>query len=435
MRNTTLIDFFSTRTLITVSISCLLLSDAVEYMSTTMQIHLDATTIMAVLKLVSLLSLVIIARRLRWQPEMPQWGLLLFRLSILCNTVTIVRGFITAEDYWDWKYISLYTSFALWVQMAVLVGILYEDAREIMRLIVTRLFLFGFIAIPLTLKIDTEQELFARGMMISVCFFILASPYFEKKWRWLVFLVAATAVYIAYDFRTNVIRIVVCYLIIGLYYARKYITVPMLRAVCLSMLLIPPVLLYLGVTDKFNVFKPAGDDIEKFEFDYASGKQSNAAIDTRTFLYEEVFRTLKQRNSFLLGEGGSGKYTTEYFDESVDQNKGRYGSEVGFLNTLLYSGIVGVLLYGALLFCGAYFAINQSNNFFCKMLGIFLCFRWVLFFIEDFTAYNMNNYLIWVAVGFCLSKRFRSLQDHEIASYFDFKKSRVPRAVVQEQVA
>jgi hypothetical protein len=421
------------RLIIILSFACLLLSDMVEYMSTAMQLHIDATYITAVMRTVSLGCLVLLSFRLKWRALIPPRAIIYFKLLIAWNTITIIRGFFTAQDYWDWKYLILNTSFALWVPYAILVGVLFELSKDLFRLIITRLFLFGFIIIPLTLNIDTERELYSRGMMISVCFFILASPYFERKWQWLVFLVAATAIYFSYDFRTNVIRIFISLLIIVLFYTRKYVTGGLVKTICLIFFLAPIFFLTLGVTGQYNIFRPKGDDIEKYEFDYDNGKQSNIAIDTRTFLYEEMFSSMSKKNSFLLGEGAAATYKTDYFDDSVDQDKGRYGGEVGFLNTLLYSGIVGVLLYATMLFGAAYYAVNYSNNFLCKMLAIFLSFRWTLFFIEDYTGYNVNNYFIWVIAGLCFSRGFRAMPDSELLEYFNFSKKTAHDTVLVEK--
>jgi hypothetical protein len=233
--------------------------------------------------------------------------------------------------------------------------------------------------------------------------------------------VAAATIILSIDFRANVIRIILATLIIFLYYARKYVPLKWIKFACLTFFVTPILFLFLGVTGQYNIFKPS-DNIDKYEFSYDDGTERNIALDTRTFLYQEVFATMQGNNSFVWGEGGAGTYKTEYFDDSVDYNKGRYGTEVGFLNVLLYSGILGVIFYAVIIFSAGYYAVNYSNNFLCKMLALFLAFRWVLFFIEDFTRYDVNYYFLWIAVGLCFSKDFRSLSDAELMEYFNFKK-------------
>ena len=50
-----------------------------------------------------------------------------------------------------------------------------------------------------------------------------------------------------------------------------------------------------------------------------------------------------------------------------------------------------------IVFFTAYFAVNRSNNNFSKMLGMYLIFHWLLYFLEvprSFDIYNFFFYLI-----------------------------------------
>ena len=192
-----------------------------------------------------------------------------------------------------------------------------------------------------------------------------------------------------------------------------------MKSACLVCFIIPPIFLVLGITNQYNIFKPT-DDIDKYAIAYDNGMESNLATDTRTFLYQEVFSSMQENHSFIFGEGAAAKYKTEYFDDMGAQNNARYGAEVGFLNTLLYSGVIGILSYALVLFSAVYYGVARSNNFFCKMLALFLAFRWIVFFIEDFTVYDSNYYFLWLSAGLCLSKEFRALTDADIKQYFTF---------------
>ena len=136
---------------------------------------------------------------------------------------------------------------------------------------------------------------------------------------------------------------------------------------------------------------------------------------------------IKRDSSFIIGEGGGAGYDTYWFADTTLTERGRYGSEVGFLNTLLYSGAVGVFLYGLILFVSAFYAINQSNNYLCKMLGLFLAFQWVMFFLENITKMDLNFYFIWIAIGLCLSNRFRALTDVEVKQFFNLYEYQLSR--------
>jgi|GEM_PF-723134 len=412
------------RLLIIVSFFCALFSDAIYYMSVSMRISMDATYFILTLKLISLSCLLAMSARLKWKLKFPAWPNLLFSLMIIWNVITIVRGGLLSKDYWDWKYLLLNTAYTFLIPYAVITGALYTYTASLFNAMVTRLFIIGFLVIPLTLKMDLERELFPRGLMITVCFFILFIPYLKPKWRIVVACVAFVSVFIALGFRSNLIRIFAATGIMTMYYFRRFITSSMLKLTCLALLTAPLIFLFLGLSGQYNIFKPT-EDIDKYTFDYNNGTdEGNLAEDTRTFLYQEVLSSMQQNHSFWLGEGATAKYKTAYFDDEPGQTSGRYGSEVGVLNTLLYSGIIGVVLYALVLFSAIYYGINYSSNFLCKMLAVFLAFRWVVFFIEDFIQYDMNYYFLWMAIGLCLSKDFRALTDADLKTYFDFPANR-----------
>ncbi len=145
------------------------------------------------------------------------------------------------------------------------------------------------------------------------------------------------------------------------------------------------------------------------------GGTRNLFVDNRTFLYVEVISSLIKDNSFALGKGATGKYQTDFYDFGDD--RGRYMSEVGFLNTLLFSGILGVIIYFIFLFTVSFYAIYQSNNWLSKIFGLFIAFRWNLFFIEEFTLFDLNFFFYWILLGVVSSKAFRSMNDSELAAY------------------
>ena len=102
----------------------------------------------------------------------------------------------------------------------------------------------------------------------------------------------------------------------------------------------------------------------------------------------------------------------------LGDHRGRYGAEVGFLNILLYSGIIGVILYLLMLLTASYYAIFHSNNFLSKMLGLLLAGRWITFFIEEFTNFDLNNVFIWIIIGMVSCIEFRALSDDDLKLFF-----------------
>ena len=57
-----------------------------------------------------------------------------------------------------------------------------------------------------------------------------------------------------------------------------------------------------------------------------------------------MLSSVLENNALIFGGGATAKYKSDMFI-TIDDGRGRYGAEVGFLNTLLYAGAVGVLFY------------------------------------------------------------------------------------------
>ena len=95
--------------------------------------------------------------------------------------------------------------------------------------------------------------------------------------------------------------------------------------------MVPVVSLYLGMKGQ-SVFQIVlGEDTNGYS-------QLNPYADTRTFLYYEVFQDLKLNQAFIFGKGMNAGYASDAF-----QTLSRQVVEVGFLQILLKTGIVGFI--------------------------------------------------------------------------------------------
>lgn len=345
--------------------------------------------------------------------ELPSLVYVLFQLLLIWNMVTIVTGALFANDYWDWKMLFYSSALFLLLPLALYVGNNLQYARSLFKFIIYYWFRYGFLLIPLALA--TNIELYSR-LMIMVATFLLFIPYLKFRWQMLIIVVCVASIMIYLGFRSNILKIAGSLLILSTYYFRLFIPLKLLKAVHVVMFALPLVFLGLGISGTFNIFT----DLTSTEYEMATQGESseNLAADTRTLLYVEVLHSLVKSGRIWTGEGATGKYTSEIFDYLGD-NRGRYGSEVGFLNTLLYSGIIGVILYAAFLFATSYFAIYRSNNWLCKMLGLMIAFRWIMYFIEEFTNFDLNFFLLWVVLGMISSRTFRSLSDRQVNQFLD----------------
>jgi hypothetical protein len=375
-----------------------------------------STNLLLVLNLAASFCLLLISKKLQWKKNIPQSGLLIIHLFWLWSLITFVHGVYGAHDYWDWKVLLLAYIPSVVISLTVVLGVNFEYSTKTFRFVLYKLFPISFLFIPFTLTYS--DELYSRIVM-PVCLFVLISPYLQKKWRLLVFAVAITSIAMDISYRANTIRLLIPSMLIVLFYFRLILQSKLMNLVLAGLLCVPLIFLSLGISGTFNVFAENTFDYEVRTTVQGETGTSNISSDTRTFLYREVFNSMiKRDSSFIVGEGGGAGYESEWFSDAALNEQGRYRSEVGFLNTLLYSGGIGVLLYALILFVPAYYAINKSNNRLCKMLGLFLAARWILFFLEDVAMFDMNSFFLWMMIGLCLSKRFRTMTDAQLANYF-----------------
>ncbi|PVD52656.1 hypothetical protein DC498_09075 [Terrimonas sp.] len=386
----------------------ILISDILDYIAGGGFLPFNPATFTAILRFVSVFCLIIYVRNTNWKGQVPKYAARLLTFLIAWNIITIIRGAFNAKIYYDWRFLFLSSLFFFLIPLAVIIGITIVFNGPFLKMIIKKVYLYALFLFPLGVLL-----LFAYARaVISVWFFVMLSIYFKNKWRILIFITAFLSMITAFEIRANFLRVAIGVVLFGVYLFKGVIKQGWLKIVSFLLFLAPFILLYLGIAGTFNVFQPF-DEEDVFVVDQGGKESSNLMADTRTGLYVEVLNSVVADNILLFGGGATAKYKSDTF-VLADNMTERYGAEVGFLNTLLYSGLTGVFLYFFVLAYAAYLGLNKSNNFFCKTIAVFLAFRWILFFIEDITKYDMNFYFLWVAVGVCFSNQFRNLSDEQI---------------------
>ncbi|MFT3949345.1 MAG: hypothetical protein QM763_20445 [Agriterribacter sp.] len=394
-----------------ISFLTILLSDILDYIAGGGILPFNPAIFTAILRFVSVYCLIVYIRNTNWKDQIPKHAVNLLSFLIVWNVLTIVRGVFNADMYYDWRFLILSSLFYFLIPLSAIIGITILFNGRLLRIIIKKVYFYALLLLPLQ---ALQLMAYARAV-ISVWFFMMLSIYFKNKWRILIFITAFVSMITAFEIRANFLRVSISVLLFALYTLKGVIKHTWLKITCFTLFLVPFVLIYLGISGTFNIFQPFGEKDEVFVIDNDIGgnENSNLIADTRTGLYVEVLNSVVADNILIFGGGATAKYKSATFELSDNMTE-RYGAEVGFLNTLLYSGLIGVILYFWVLTYAAYLGLNKSNNFFCKIISIFLGFRWVLFFIEDITKYDMNFYFLWVAVGVCFSNQFRNLSDEQI---------------------
>ena len=105
-----------------------------------------------------------------------------------------------------------------------------------------------------------------------------------------------------------------------------------------------------------------------------NNSSNNYLIDTRSFLYIEIFNHFKNDGNIFIGNGGFANYYTYWFDfisSFMETSEGKYrlSMEVGFLSILLKGGIIYLLLHYLLIYQTTTYAVNNSRNKYLKNLS------------------------------------------------------------------
>jgi O-antigen ligase len=184
-------------------------------------------------------------------------------------------------------------------------------------------------------------------------FYIILTIPLRSSWEKIfIIFISISIVVVSITNRAGILRILVSYSILLAVYLMQSLKVSkrLIQLLVVLVLMIPLVSLYMGIRGK-SVFQIVlGEDDQPYS-------QLNPYADTRTFLYHEVFQDLKINRAFVFGKGLNATYESEAF-----QTFERPMVEVGFLQILMKTGIVGVLLYLLTIISAIFRALGRSNS-------------------------------------------------------------------------
>ncbi|SHJ61309.1 hypothetical protein [Pseudozobellia thermophila] len=323
-----------------------------------------------------------------------------------------VHGLFLAQGYWDYK-VLVRNIFIFSLPLTILIftsPLLLRKTLHVWFLYATPAF---FILLPL-------MNAHAVGMywvpVMFMLLFISALP--KGQQAFLLLLLSFVYVFSSLEARSAMIKYTVA-LLLGLsVYTGMYRFRELLQVIHKGLMILPFVLLILALTGVFNIFKldeyaKVLSDVEVVEAD-DEAKKGVLTADTRTELYVENIASALKHNYFWHGHSLARGHESELFKHVDLYGRGeRPSSEVSILNIFTYFGIFGVLVYFGIFYMASYKAMLYSNNKYMRVLGVFVAFRWVYAWVEDFSSFDLNYLLIWIMIGMCYSTRFRGMSNSE----------------------
>ncbi len=337
------------------------------------------------------------------------------KIYLLWNILNVIRGFYIAETYWDWKML-IGNGIAMLLPIVAYLGSNTLILQSILRFYLRYgLLIFGF----LVFLIPKDAYGF---YLVPINFLALFYPIIRKPWKYLILGICIFVILVDFGARSNVIKFGVP-IMFGLIYFFRFIFSKFFFEIIRKLFFLLPIILFtLAVSGVFNVFKMddyiKGSYVEIKKDEKGNVINDNLKVDTRTFLYVEVLQTALKYNSWLIGRSPARGNISEAFGDQDMNGRGERGTnEVAILNIFTWTGILGVILYFFVFYKSSYIAINQSNNIFSKILGLFIAFRWLYAWVEDVNNFTLTNLFLWTIIGLCFSKSFRSMSNKEVSQW------------------
>lgn len=279
-------------------------------------------------------------------------------------------------------------------------------------------------ALPLFLLLCIFMQGEAVGRFFAPFGFILIFfPYLDKKHKlYALSIVIIVLFFGALGARSSIIRFAVAIGLAIIIHLRKFIPHQIIKVGFFILILSPIVLLYLGITDKFNIFKIQEElNLKEYSVNssFDNGEQEDLTSDTRTFLYVEEIQSALNNNYVIFGRSLSRGYDSVVI-EGIDWMKGRnerWSSEVRMLNVFNYMGIVGVIIVSLVYIIGSWNAIFRSKCFSMQIIGIYVAFKWLYGWIEDFDRFDFINLYLWIPIIMCYSTKFLNMTEQEFKNW------------------
>lgn len=141
--------------------------------------------------------------------------------------------------------------------------------------------------------------------------------------------------------------------------------------------------------------------------------------DTRTFLFVELFKDLKE-DEVITGRGALGKYYSPFFKHRFTYAKtggdsyDRSVNEVGYLQMILKGGVIMVIVYLLILIPASFLGIFSSKNIIARMCGYYVFIYIIIWSVSFYPVYSAEFILFWMAVGTCISSKARNTTNEEL---------------------
>lgn len=344
------------------------------------------------------------------QRTIQRYDLYIINIFMIWTLFNCIRGGIIADNYWEWK--QLITGM---LTLSLPLFIFIFSIPAILNITLHFWFKFALIIFVCLLPfLGTQAYHFYLGPLFLIGCFI---PLLPSKWKIVIAGLLVIMVVINLGARSQVLKaLMVLFVALGVYY-KRFFSIRIFHIVHWACYIIPIILLFLGISGRFNIFEDLASHKGKYtESKIVNGKivEEDLSADTRTFIYQEVITSAVKHHYVIWGRTPArgndsmnfGKYTA---DELKTGKYERHSNEVCHPNVFTWLGLIGVVLYSLIYLRSSYLAVYKSKNIYMKFLGCFIAFRWAYGWIEDFNRFDIMNISLWMMIAMGISISFRNM--------------------------
>lgn len=322
------------------------------------------------------------------------------------------------EYYWDWKLlVSNLMIFSLPLAALVFGNPVYLPK------VLKCWFKYAWIILILLMPF-LSSDAYGR-FLVPFTFLGLFITHLNKKYVILTIIAYLITITFGSASRSDMLKFSVCLILgVSMLFSFLWKNKKVIWGIAVSMIIAPIIFFILGVTGNFNIFNIEEElGLEgKYEIKSSEGGEYSALSDTRTFLYVEELQSAINNNYIILGRSIARGYDSASFGDWMDKAMGikrgeRQSCETSILNVFNYFGIVGVIIYFTIFFRASFLAIRRSRNVFLPVIGVYVSFRWLFAWIEDFSRFDLNYLFLWIFIGICYSPIFRNMSNQDFKNW------------------
>lgn len=331
------------------------------------------------------------------------WPLYLYLIWMVFCTI---RGFFMPQPMDFWEFSSVYIIATLTIYSVTFLG----SSLFFMDIIC----LFKRWLIPLCLYLVVSVTLFRHfGFFVTILqLFLLLITLFNKRNIIIILVLSGITILFATmgeDMNRSTILKYSIAALLGLIPSFRYLfTNKVLNIIRVLCFILPIFLMYDAIYNDSNIFEISA---ERNEGD-------DLYTDSRSTVYEEAIISANANGYILFGRTPFRGYDSAM--ETWRTGKPERAAEASMVNIFTWYGLVGLILYTILFWYITGKGINNSNNIYIQTIALYLAFRYLMGWIEDYNNFNATNITLWLMMSVCLLPDYRYMTNDEFEENFNF---------------